>query len=115
MNARSSVIQDALKIGMTKTRTFYLLVPENNVQGIEIGKGACKGVIIRLNKYKNNTDDASAVLYVYYGDSTAQQYELEQGKESQLILCTDLSQIYVRTPSGLWGGETAEISVLVYE
>lgn len=112
---QNSIIQDAIKMGLTRTRTFYLIVPENEELGIPIGTGACKGVILRLNTYRYNSKTKSKVEYIYYGDSTAQQYELEIGKESQLILCQDLSEIYARTPVGHWAGEVAEVSVLVYE
>lgn len=115
MRNQTALIQDALKTGLTRTRSFYVIVPENDEQGIPIGKGACKAVILRLNKYRYNTKNVSKVEYIYFGDSNAQQFELDIGEESQLIVCQDLSEIYVRTSVGHWSNEVAEVSVLVYE
>lgn len=78
--------------------------------GIEIGRGKCRAVILRLNQYDRNSTNATlqAVEQAYYGDSQSQEFELLRGVDSELIFCNDLSEVFVRAP------EACNIQVLIY-
>ena len=73
--------------------------------GIPLGIGKCKGVILQLNTLALNTTTAAQIAanqrVLYYGDATRQQMELVGAPDSLLarspfIPCGDLSDIWVR-------------------
>lgn len=104
-------------LDFTKSRFEYLEVPFSDEQGIPIGQGSAKAVILRYPSRTFNTNDAFVPAYVYFGDSQAQQFELQRGEESQLLMVTDLQEIFVRCPlifDGV-GVVPVKLGVIIYE
>lgn len=95
------------------TKSEYLTIPVTQTpdQGIKIGEGKCKAVILKLNNFTRNNTAGLAITatYFYYGDSTEQERECLRGISSDLIFCTDLNQVYIRNPFAA----TVNIQVLI--
>jgi hypothetical protein len=94
------------------TRFTSVTVPADNTQGLPIGQGACKAVILKLNRYVFNSTNGTeqGVEQMYIGDAQAQDWELERGRSSDIIFCKDLNEVFVRVPSG----EVALVQILMY-
>jgi hypothetical protein len=94
------------------TRFASVTVAPDNQQGLPIGQGACKAVILKLNRYVFNSTDGTEqdVEQIYFGDARSQDWELERGKSSDIIFCKDLNEVCVRVPSG----EIATVQILIY-
>lgn len=71
--------------------------------GKPIGDGKCLGVIIKNNAYILNgaalTNIPASERFLYVGDMSGQFWQLVSNSSTDLILCEDLSEIYVRSPS----------------
>lgn len=79
-------------------------------QGVSLGQGPCSAVRLSVNAYAHDTSPAALVVatnfFIYYGDVTRQEKELiivdNAGHvntfDSGLILCRDLSEVFVRVP-----------------
>lgn len=118
-------IQALLNRGITRTEFFTLAVPYTPDKGIPIGQGACKAVVLKVNALTRN-DTNVFVTHMYYGDSKGQERELIGAcgtaaagdpitynfGASEVIFCTDLSQVFVR--HGL-NGNILQLQVLVYK
>lgn len=100
-------IQALTNRGITRTEFFTLAVPYTPNVGIPIGQGACKAVVLKVNSLIRNSDDAPIIGTLYYGDSKSQERELigftiggggifSYSNSSDVIFCTDLSQVFVR-------------------
>lgn len=100
-----------------KSRITSLEVPFSDTVGIAIGQGRVKAVILHCPTYLLNsaTSRFANQKYIYYGDSEAQQTELELGKDSPLIFVNDLSEIFVRCPTAFNGANPVLLSVIQYE
>lgn len=84
---------------VTRTRFTTIKIPVNNTKGLSLGQGSCIGVKLQLPANTLNTEVANPVPYVYFGDSSEQQFELLAGEVSPTIYCEDLSQVFVRCPA----------------
>lgn len=95
-------------IGATKTNFATISIPQtangvNYTQGRPIGNGKCKAVMLRLNAlFRNSTSAVYSPSTIYYsagfylGDQNRQEYEVLAGTNSPLIICNDLSEVWVR-------------------
>jgi hypothetical protein len=103
-------IQLLLERGICKTEFATIPISANNNRGVPLGQGRVKAIILRLNKYERNSVNGTAIVQtqVYYGDESRQEYELIQGVDSNIIFCTDLQEVYIRTPADV------TIQVLIY-
>jgi hypothetical protein len=86
---------------ITHTQFGTISVPATALlKGVKIGQGKCRAVVLYLNSLALNTTTnaatAAILAQVYYGDSRSQFRELIRGQQSDIIFCTDLSQVYVR-------------------
>lgn len=84
-----------------KTIFKTIVIPTTALnQGIPIGQGKCKAVLLRLNNTILNNSAGTLIPVaernVYYGDANGQFFELTNGQTSELILCEDLSEVYIR-------------------
>jgi hypothetical protein len=118
---------------ITETAFSSVIVKSNVLQGQPIGQGACKAVILRANKFLTYSDapdtyngDAGVggrANKFYYGDSKQQTFEyllnvdnanrtLGNTKDSEIIYCKDLSDVWVRQ----FNNENVdiEIQILIY-
>lgn len=111
-------------IGATKSSFFAIHVHATltATQGIKIGSGKCKAVRLRLNALTRDTQ--TAIFSVdgvqnqgcfYLGDANRQEYEVLAGTDSPLILCNDLSEVWVRFPPYLYVAPAGAIQVIVYD
>lgn len=109
-------IKDLLLDGanLTLTDTVTVLVNPSNVEGVKIGEGKCKAVILRLNNHESNVATVTSTLYFYYGDSKSQIFEVLKGENSDIIFCTDLRQVFVRIPVIAGWEAQIGIQVMVY-
>lgn len=96
----STEIELTDKIKIHKTSFITKDLPASMSKGMQIGDGKCKAVILRLNEYVLNdtAGTQNAQRQIYYGDESNQRFELLRGKNSEIIFCTDLAQVYVRNP-----------------
>lgn len=88
-------------LGIDRTEFQTIAIPAVSLErGMPLGIGKCTAVILRLNLIQLNALSGAAgnaVVQVYYGDRNSQLFELIRGSNSELIICKDLSEIYIRT------------------
>lgn len=111
-NSNSNRELDTLqKLGVTRTK--FLTVSANKPGanfnlGQAIGQGLCKAVKLHVNAYTRNANTllVATNFYIYYGDPLAQEHELTvvnnsgnvNTRDSELIICSDLNQVWIRIP-----------------
>lgn len=85
---------------ITETEYKTVPVPQTLAQGMKIGEGKCKAVVLRLNRFtRNNIAGVEvAATYFYYGDSQKIERECLRGESTDIIFCTNLDQVWVRNP-----------------
>lgn len=117
---------------LMQIKTTFLCVPVeaagrfdvvNFITGKAIGNGKCKGVKLRFNFLQRDAstsnippDTVQNLACFYVGDANRQEYEALAGTDSPLILCNDLSEVWVRIP--LYSADAAytpAIQVIVYD
>ena len=112
--------------GITKTRFASLNLTAAMVAGIPLGQGKCKAVLLRANHYQTYTastvQGAASGLKFYYGDKNQQTIEYllnpnttagdTNQRDSQLIFCEDLQDVYVRFTDN--APDTLEIQITIY-
>lgn len=77
--------------------------------------GKVKAVVLRLNEYVLNTETQTDAPYFYWSNSAkSQTFEVLRGVNSQVIFCTDLSQVWIRYPVLSGRDESITIRVMVY-
>jgi len=98
--------------GIQETTFQIVRVDKTNNVGVPIGQGACKAVVLYLNKYMRNSESGieQGINQIYYGDSNGQEFELLAGVNSAIIFCSSLEKVFVRNPFPA----EARIQVLVY-
>ncbi len=96
--------------GIAKTKFIAVPVAVTLTQGVPIGMGKCRAVILRLNQYTRNDTGGGlqAVEAAYYGDDQSQEFELLRGVDSEIIFCTDLQEVFIRS------AEACTVQILIY-
>lgn len=114
----NQVLLKNLNDGLTLTAVKNIPLKAGAIgKPISVAGGACKAVILQLNKYALDTADALKAEYFYFGDTLSQNFEVIRGFPSQLIFCDNLNEVYLRYPDlvNSLGWETnIIIQVLVY-
>ena len=85
--------------GVNQTNFITIPVSTLESEGVPLGSGKCVAVVLRVNLYDRNTQtlvggDGGAQFYI--GDANRQEYEVVFGINSQVIFCSDLSEVWVR-------------------
>lgn len=103
-------------LGVTRVEFKTIQVPLSLDQGKEIGQGRCCAVRLRLNQVQYNVTagTAQACLFVYYGDRNNQRWELERGETSELLICKDQSEIFVKSPFAPSTTVQAFLEIMIY-
>lgn len=114
-----------LSRGITKTKFASLNLEAAMVAGVPLGQGKCKAVLLRANHYQTYTSTvqgAATGLKFYYGDKNQQTIEYllnpnttagnTNQRDSQLIFCEDLQDVYVRFVDA--APATLEIQITIY-
>lgn len=114
----NQVLTKDLHQGLTLTAVKNIPLKAGDIgKAISVAGGACKAVILQLNKYALNTTDVLKTEYFYFGDALSQNFEVIRGFPSQLIFCENLSQVFLRYPdlvNSVGWEENIIIQVLVY-
>lgn len=87
------------RITRSEHKTF--VAPASTLaQGVALGNGKCKAVILKFNSFVRNDTAGLAVAptYIYFGDSQSTERELLRGVSSDVIFCNDLNEITIRNP-----------------
>lgn len=103
-------------LGITRTEFRTIDVPLSADAGKEIGQGRCTAVKLRLNRIRYNliAGTPQDCLFIYYGDRNNQRWELERGETSELIICKDLSEVYVKSPFTPSATVQSFIEIIIY-
>jgi hypothetical protein len=116
-----------LSRGITKTRFTSLNLNAGMIAGVPLGQGKCKAVLLKANHYETYTQDRAAQgsaqdLKFYYGDKNQQTVEYlvnpneaadnTNQRDSQLIFCEDLQDVWVRFADA--EPEMLEIQITIY-
>lgn len=116
-----------LSRGITRTRFASINLDAAMLSGVPLGQGKCKAVLLRANHYQTYTastvQGAATGLKFYYGDKNQQTVEYllnpnttagnTNQRDSQLIFCEDLQDVWVRFVDA--APETLEIQITIYE
>lgn len=99
-------------LGTTETAFECIAVKETDVSGIPIGQGKCKAIRLQLNEFTLNSTDGTQIAnrQIYFGDSQAQEIELQRGAVSHLIVTDRLEKVFVRNPSAT----IAQVQIWIY-
>lgn len=101
------------KANLQQTSTLAVKIAQNLDTGVKLAdNGACKAVVLRLNNFARNSVNGTQVTatYFYWGDNQRQEFEVLRGVNSQVIFCSNLSEVQVRCPFN----EEVFIQVMVY-
>lgn len=117
----NSSLNDLLDRQIERTKFLTLRIPAtaftNANKGIQIGRGACRGIAIQPNiNVLNSTATAALQARVFYiGDQDAQLWNIS-GAVPFTIPCRDLSEIWVRNqlPSTGVGAVDIYAQVMVF-
>jgi len=113
-----------MTLGATSTKFFtkqvYSQGGVNYAQGFPIGNGKCKAVTLKVNAlFRNVNSNIYTVLgnfyggCIYVGDNNRQEYEVLAGIESPLIICNDLSEVWVRVGAEMLAASEKPLSIQV--
>lgn len=101
---------DTLSDKPLHTRFGVVDVPISSFRaGFPLGRGKCKAVLFKpalyaLNTTTGNTLPTSAQRWIYIGDGNSQDFEVLEvggGEAEAIVLCQDLSEVYVRNATGI--------------